>query len=65
MLAALQQAVRHNPQHARAQSALAVLYLQRQQYDLARQHANIAARLGAPVQGLLEALQQQRPPLTR
>jgi tetratricopeptide (TPR) repeat protein len=65
MLTALQQAVRHSPQHARAQSALAALYLQRQQYDLAWQHANAAARLGAPVQALLEALRQQRQPLAR
>jgi Flp pilus assembly protein TadD len=65
MLTALQQAVRLNPQHARAHSTLAALYLQRQQYDLAWQHANTAARLGAPVQALLEALQRQRQPLSR
>jgi enediyne biosynthesis protein E4 len=50
--------VRLDPQHARAHSALAAVYLQQQQYALARQHAQKAAKLGAPVQPLLEALRQ-------
>jgi Tfp pilus assembly protein PilF len=58
MVAALQQVVRLDPEHARAHSTLAAFYLQQQQYELAWQHASTAARLGAPVQSLLEALQQ-------
>src|SRR5215510_3482114 len=60
MLAPLQQAVRLDPKHPRAHSALAALYLERQQYDLAWQHAQQAAHLGAPVQPLLEALRRKR-----
>ena len=60
MLAPLQQAVRLDPMHARAHSTLAALYLKRRQYDLAWQHAQQAAQLGASVQPLLEALQQIR-----
>jgi Tfp pilus assembly protein PilF len=60
MLAPLQQAVRLDPTHARAHSALAALYLERQQYDLAWEHAQQAAHLGAPVQPLLEALRRKR-----
>ena len=60
MLAPLQQAVRLDPAHARAHSALAALYLERRQYNLAWQHAQQAAHLGAPVQPLLEALRQIR-----
>lgn len=60
MLAPLQQAVRLDPHHAHAHSALAALYLARQQYDLAWQHAQQAAHLGAPVQPLLEDLQRAR-----
>ena len=46
------------PGTLRSHSALAALYLERQQYDLAWQHAQQAAHLGAPVQPLLEALRQ-------
>jgi Tfp pilus assembly protein PilF len=60
MLTPLQQAVRLDPKHARAHSTLAAMYLERQQYDLAWQHAQQAALLGAPVQPLLEALRQKR-----
>jgi Tfp pilus assembly protein PilF len=60
MLAPLQQAVRLDPAHARAHSALAALYLERQQYDLAWEHAQQAAHLGAPVQSLVEALRRKR-----
>src|SRR4029453_7387529 len=60
MLAPLQQAVRLDPKHARAHSALGAMYLERQQYDLAWQHAQQAAQLGAPVQPLLEALRRKR-----
>jgi len=60
MLAPLQQAVRLNPKHVRAHSALAALYLERQQYDLAWQHAQQAAHLGAPVQPLLDELRRKR-----
>jgi tetratricopeptide (TPR) repeat protein len=62
MLAALLQTVRLDPDHARAHSALASFYFQRHQYDLAWQHGTKAAQLGAPVQRLLEALQQVREP---
>jgi tetratricopeptide (TPR) repeat protein len=62
MLSALQQTVRLDPDHARAHSALAALYFQRHRYDLAWQHGRKAARLGAPVQRLLEALQKVREP---
>ncbi len=60
MLSALQRTVRLDPKHAKAHSTLASLYFQRQQYDLAWQHGQKAAQLGAPVQQLLEALQQVR-----
>jgi Flp pilus assembly protein TadD len=65
MLLALQHVVRLDPNHARAHNTLAAFYLQRQQYDLAWQHANLAARLGAPIQALLEALQKVRPQPSR
>jgi Flp pilus assembly protein TadD len=65
MLATLQHVVRLNPNHARAHSTLAAFYLQQQQYDLAWQHASTAARLGAPVQPLLDALQKMREPQAR
>jgi tetratricopeptide (TPR) repeat protein len=61
MLTALQHTVRLNPNHARAHGMLAAYYLQRQQYELAWQHADTAAGLGAPVQSLIEALQQRQP----
>jgi Flp pilus assembly protein TadD len=60
ILAPLQQAVRLDPKHARAHSALGAMYLERQQYDLAWQHAQQAAQLGALVQPLLEALRRKR-----
>ncbi len=60
MQSALQHAIQHDPKHARAHSALASLYFQRQQYDLSWQHGTQAAQLGAPVQPLLEAIQQAR-----
>jgi tetratricopeptide (TPR) repeat protein len=47
-----------NPDHAMAHGLLASLYFQRQQYELARRHAQRAAQLGAPVERLLEALRQ-------
>jgi tetratricopeptide (TPR) repeat protein len=47
-----------DPNHAVAHSVLASLYFQRQQYELAQRHADIAARLGAPVERLLEALRR-------
>jgi tetratricopeptide (TPR) repeat protein len=47
-----------NPNHAMAHSVLATLYFQRQEYELAQQHAQRAAQLGAPVERLLEALRQ-------
>ena len=43
---------------AMAHGAQAALYFQRQQYELAWQHGQKAAQLGAPVQPLLEALRQ-------
>jgi tetratricopeptide (TPR) repeat protein len=46
------------PRHARAHSALATLYFQQRQYELARQHAQQAGELGAPMEGLLERLRQ-------
>jgi hypothetical protein len=57
--------VRLNPNHARAHNTLAAFYLQEQQYDLAWQHASTAARLGAPAQALLEALQKVGAPPAR
>ncbi|MEE9147823.1 MAG: tetratricopeptide repeat protein, partial [Candidatus Tectomicrobia bacterium] len=60
MRSALQQALQHDPNHAGAHSALAGLYFQRQQYDLAWKHGTKASQLGAPVQPLLEALRQVR-----
>ena len=51
MLALLQQAVRLDPGHARAHSALAALHLERQQYDLAWQHA----QAGRPTGGFCPA----------
>jgi Tfp pilus assembly protein PilF len=62
MRVALEQAVQHDPKHARAHHALAAVYFQRQEYDLAWQHATTAAQLGATVEPLLKALQQTRPP---
>ncbi len=47
-----------DPNHAAAHSVLASLYFQRQQYELAQRHAEQAARLGAPVERLLEALRR-------
>jgi enediyne biosynthesis protein E4 len=47
-----------DPNHAAAHSVLASLYFQRQQYELAQRHAEKAARLGAPVERLLEALRR-------
>jgi tetratricopeptide (TPR) repeat protein len=60
MLAALQRALQEDPNHVRAHSTLASLYFQRQQHDLAWQHATKAAQLGAPVQPLLDAIRQAR-----
>ncbi len=60
MQASLQRALQHDPNHARAHSALASLYFQQQQYDLAWQHGAKAAQLGAPVQQLMNALEQLR-----
>jgi cytochrome c-type biogenesis protein CcmH/NrfG len=60
MLTALQRALQQDPNHVRAHSTLASLYFQRQQYDLAWQHATTAAQLGAPVQPLLDAIRQAR-----
>lgn len=54
----LRTVVRLDPHHARAHSALATLYFRQQQYELAWQHGQRAAELGAPVQPLLEALRQ-------
>jgi tetratricopeptide (TPR) repeat protein len=47
-----------DPNHAMAHSVLASLYFQDQQYELARQHAEKASQLGAPVERLLEALRR-------
>jgi len=47
-----------DPDHAAAHSVLASLYFQRQQYELAQRHAEKAARLGAPMERLMEALRQ-------
>ncbi|MGQ4808232.1 Cell division coordinator CpoB [Candidatus Entotheonellaceae bacterium PAL068K] len=58
MLAALRRTIDLDASHARAHSALAAVYFQRQQFDLARQHGNKAAQLGASVDGLLEALER-------
>jgi hypothetical protein len=52
--------VRLDPGHAKAHSALAALYFEHRQYDLAWQHAQQAAQLGAPIQPLIEALQRVR-----
>lgn len=60
MQASLQRALQKDPDHARAHSALASLYFQQQQYDLAWQHGSRAAQLGAPVQQLMNALEQLR-----
>lgn len=60
MQASLQRALQQDPDHARAHSALASLYFQQQQYDLAWQHGSRAAQLGAPVQQLMNALEQLR-----
>jgi Flp pilus assembly protein TadD len=60
MLAPLQQAVRLDSKHAGAHSALAALYFERQQYNLAWQHAQQAAQLGAPMQPLFDALRRVR-----
>jgi len=55
---ALRAVVRLQPNHPGAHSVLAALYFQQQHYQLAWQHGQKAAQLGAPVQPLLEALQQ-------
>jgi tetratricopeptide (TPR) repeat protein len=55
---ALRTVVRLRPNHPGAHSVLAALYFLQQQYKLAWQHGQKAAQLGAPVQPLLEALQQ-------
>jgi Tfp pilus assembly protein PilF len=60
MQVSLQRALQQDPNHARAHSALASLYFQQQQYDLAWQHGSKAADLGAPVQELLRALEPLR-----
>lgn len=60
MQAYLQRALQQDPNHARAHSALASLYFQQRQYDLAWQHGSKAAELGAPVQELLQALEPLR-----
>ena len=56
----LQEILRLDPRHPEAHLNLAALYLERQQYDLAWQHAQQAAHLGAAVQPLLEALRRLR-----
>ena len=56
----LQEILRLDSRHLEAHLALAALYLERQQYDLAWQHAQQAAHLGAAVQPLLEALRRLR-----
>ena len=58
----LRTVVRLEPNHARAHSVLAALYFQRQQYELAWQHGQKAAQLGAPVEGLLDRLRPLMPP---
>jgi tetratricopeptide (TPR) repeat protein len=60
MLTALQRTLQQDPNHVRAHSTLASLYFQRQQHDLAWQHATKAAQLGAPIQPLLDAIRQAR-----
>jgi hypothetical protein len=47
-----------DPNHVTEHSVLASLYFQRQQHELARQHAEKATRLGAPVERLLETLRR-------
>ena len=60
MQASLQRALQHDPNHVRAHSALASLYFQQKQYDLAWRHGSKADELGAPVQELLRALEALR-----
>jgi tetratricopeptide (TPR) repeat protein len=62
MRVALEQAVQRDPRHARAHHALAAVYFQRQEYELAWQHATTAAQLGVAVEPLLKALRQIRSP---
>jgi tetratricopeptide (TPR) repeat protein len=62
MRVALEQAVQRDPKHTRAHNALAAVYFQRQEYELAWQHATTAAQLGAAVEPLLKALRQIRAP---
>ena len=62
MRAALQKAIELDPKHARAHAMLAALYLQQQAYDLAWQHGQTAAQLGAPVHDLLEAIRNKQEP---
>ena len=59
---ALQKAVELDPKHAKAHAMLASLYFQQHAYDLAWQHGQTAARLGAPVQDLLEAIRKKQAP---
>jgi tetratricopeptide (TPR) repeat protein len=60
MLRELQETVSLDPRHVEAHVHLAVLYFQEQRYELAWQHGQKAAELGAPVQPLLEALRKAR-----
>jgi tetratricopeptide (TPR) repeat protein len=48
--------VQLDPNHVMAHSTLAALYFQDQEYERAWHHGQKAARLGAPVEDLLEAL---------
>ena len=56
----LQRALQYDPDHAGAHGVLASIYFQYQQYDLAWQHGTRAAKAGAPVESLLNALIQMR-----
>ena len=56
----LPETLRLDPKHAHAHSALAALYLERQQYDLAWEPAQQAAHLGDPVQPLVEVLRRKQ-----
>lgn len=60
--AALQKAVELDPGHARSHAMLASLYFQKEAYELAWQHGQTAARLGAPVDELLEAIGKKKAP---
>jgi Tfp pilus assembly protein PilF len=62
MRTALEQTLQRDPNHARAHSALAMLYFQHQDYTLAWQHGKKAEQLGAPVQPFLDALRKVSPP---